>query len=92
MSMLPPPRRTRYIFQVFDMCAIYILIAGSYTPFLSIALHHEAIWSNMLLASIWVCSLSGIGVEATLPLWKHKPKFSLAMYLGELSCSCSRFL
>ena len=76
--------RTRYIFQVFDMCAIYILIAGSYTPFLSIL---QPMWSGTLLALIWICSLSGIGVEATLPLWKHKPKFSLAMYLG-MGWSC----
>ena len=73
--------------QVFDMCAIYILIAGSYTPFLLIALHHKPMWSNTLLAFIWLCSLSGIGVEAMYPLWKHKPKFSLVMYLG-MGWSC----
>jgi hypothetical protein len=70
-------QRTRYIFQVFDMCSIYILIAGSYTPFLSIVIQH-----HMLLAFIWLCGISGIGVEAFVPLWKWKPKFSLAMYLG----------
>ncbi|KAL3785920.1 hypothetical protein HJC23_008115 [Cyclotella cryptica] len=75
-------QRTRYIFQVFDMCSIYILIAGSYTPFLSIAIQHQ-----MLLAFIWLCGISGIGVEAFFPLWKWKPKFSLAMYLG-MGWSC----
>ncbi|KAL7526954.1 hypothetical protein ACHAXR_002733 [Thalassiosira sp. AJA248-18] len=79
--------RTRYVFQVFDMCAIYILIAGSYTPFLSIALHHKPMWSGSMLSFIWICGLSGIGVEALLPVWKHKPKFSLAMYLG-MGWSC----
>ena len=76
-------QRTRFIFQVFDLCAIYILIAGSYTPFLTIVLH-ESKWSGHLLAFIWICSLSGIGVEAIYPLWKFKPRFSLAMYLGKL--------
>lgn len=80
-------QRTRYMFQVFDRCAIYILIAGSYTPFLSIALHHEAMWSGRLLAFIWALGLAGIGVEACLPLWRHKSKFSLAMYLG-MGWSC----
>ncbi|KAL7528974.1 hypothetical protein ACHAWF_002791, partial [Thalassiosira exigua] len=80
-------QRTRYVFQVFDMSAIYVLIAGSYTPFLSVALRHEARRSNALLAFIWTCGLSGIGVEALMPLWKHKPKFSLAMYLG-MGWSC----
>ena len=36
-----------------------------------------------LLTFIWLCSLGGILVEAILPLWKHKPKFSLTMYLGK---------
>jgi len=79
--------RTRYIFQVFDKCAIYILIAGSYTPFLTIVLHHKPLWSGSLLAFIWVCALSGIGVEAFFPLWKYRPRFSLAMYLG-MGWSC----
>ena len=80
-------QRTRYIFQVFDLCAIYILIAGSYTPFLTIVLHHKPVWSGSLLAFIWTCALSGIGVEAFFPLWKFKPTFSLAMYLG-MGWSC----
>ena len=72
----------RYIFEVFDKCAIYILIAGSYTPFLQIVLGHEPLWSIGLLAFIWCCCLLGITVEAFCPTWEHKMKFSLAMYLG----------
>jgi len=79
--------RTRYIFQVFDKCAIYILIAGSYTPFLTIALHHKPLWSAALLTFIWVCAIGGIGVEAFFPLWKYRKTFSLAMYLG-MGWSC----
>mmetsp|Transcript_21709 Transcript_21709/g.31065 ORF Transcript_21709/g.31065 Transcript_21709/m.31065 type:complete len:470 (+) Transcript_21709:68-1477(+) len=79
--------RTRYIFQVFDKCAIYILIAGSYTPFLTIALHNKPLWSASLLSFIWLCALGGIGVEAFCPLWKHRVSFSLAMYLG-MGWSC----
>ena len=71
-------QRTRYIFQVFDKCSIYILIAGSYTPFFTVVVRHE-----MLLAFIWVFGISGIGVEAFAPLWKYKGTFSLAMYLGK---------
>ena len=79
--------RTRYIFQVFDKCAIYILIAGSYTPFLSIVLHHKPMWSKSLLGFIWTCALSGVSVEAFAPLWKFRKSFSLAMYLG-MGWSC----
>ncbi|KAL9182548.1 hypothetical protein ACHAXT_013200 [Thalassiosira profunda] len=80
-------RMTRFIFKVFDRCAIYLLIAGSYTPFLMIALHHEPLWSLHLLLFIWTCAISGIVVEATMQKWEHKSKFSLAMYLG-MGWSC----
>lgn len=75
-------RKVHFIFRVFDLCAIYILIAGSYTPFLMIALHHNKVWSRYLLWFIWACALGGMVVEATMLNWKHKEKFSLSMYLG----------
>ena len=73
---------TRYIFEIFDHCAIYILIAGSYTPFLSIPLHHKTMWSVYLLAFIWICCIMGICVEAFFSKWKYKSYFSLSMYLA----------
>lgn len=73
---------TRYVFEVLDKCAIYILIAGSYTPYLQICLHDKPKWSVYLLAFIWLCAIMGVSVEACFPAWKHKPKFSLSMYLG----------
>ena len=80
-------RQTKFIFCVFDRCAIYLLIAGSYTPFLMISLHHKRIWSLHLLLFIWACAISGILVEACFLSWKHKSIFSLAMYLG-MGWSC----
>ena len=80
-------QRTKSIFQIFDRCAIYILIAGSYTPILMITFHHKPMWSSYLLWFIWACGISGVFVEATLRNWKHKSKFSLAMYLG-MGWSC----
>ena len=79
--------KTKHIFKVFDRCAIYLLIAGSYTPFLMIALHHEPMWSLHLLLFIWACAISGVLVEALASQWKHKSKFSLTMYLG-MGWSC----
>ena len=73
---------TRYIFEIFDHCAIYILIAGSYTPFLSITFYHKKIWSTFLLSFIWLCCIMGIAVEAFFTKWKYKPMFSLTMYLA----------
>lgn len=73
---------TRYVFEVLDKCAIYILIAGSYTPYLQICLHDKPKWSIYLLAFIWLCAIAGVSVEACFPAWKYKPTFSLSMYLG----------
>lgn len=75
-------RKTKFIFGVFDKCAIYLLIAGSYTPFLMIGLHHKQSVSTRLLLFIWGCAISGILVEMFYRSWKYKSKFSLAMYLG----------
>jgi hemolysin III len=75
-------RRTKFVFQVFDRCAIYLLIAGSYTPFLVIGLHRKPYLSARLLLFIWGCALSGIVVEGFFRTWEYKAKFSLAMYLG----------
>jgi len=72
----------RYIFGVLDKCAIYLLIAGSYTPYLRIALANQPMWDVWLLFFIWACCVSGLTVEIFLPQWKHRANFSLAMYLG----------
>ena len=55
-------KKTKFIFKVFDRCAIYLLIAGSYTPFFMIGLQHEPKWQKLLLF-IWVCAISGVLVS-----------------------------
>ena len=41
-----------------DHCAIYLLIAGSYTPFLMITLHTTS--AEILLVVVWTLAISGI--------------------------------
>jgi hemolysin III len=50
------------ILQVLDHVGIYLLIAGSYTPFMMIALHHNTS-ANVLLVVEWVTALVGICVS-----------------------------
>mmetsp|Transcript_29380 Transcript_29380/g.44838 ORF Transcript_29380/g.44838 Transcript_29380/m.44838 type:complete len:626 (-) Transcript_29380:192-2069(-) len=78
---------TRYIFECLDHCAIYILITGSYTPFLRIALEDKPLGSFYLLIFLYLCCAGGVIVEAFYNTWIYKPKFSLAMYLG-MGWSC----
>lgn len=75
-------RNTKWVFEVLDKCAIYILISGSYTPFLQIVLAHEPLWSVFLLGFLWLLCFLGITVEFAFPTWQYKGMFSLAMYLG----------
>jgi hemolysin III len=75
-------KHTKYLFEVIDKCAIYILIAGSYTPFLQIVLRDYPMWSIGLLIFIWTACFFGVLVEAMCPTWKYKGRFSLTMYLS----------
>ena len=80
-------KRTQWVFQILDKSAIYILIAGSYTPFLQIVLGHKTVWSVYLLAFLWLCCVMGIWVEFAYPYSPRKGTFSLAMYLA-MGWSC----
>ncbi len=46
--------------KVFDHCAIYLLIAGTYTPFTLIGLRHESAWGWSLFAAIWTLAVAGV--------------------------------
>lgn len=58
------PERTKSILQKFDHCAIYILIAGSYTPFTLNTLNGGWGWS--LFGVSWGLALFGIIQELTI--------------------------
>ena len=51
-----PVAKTRL--KVFDHCAIYLLIAGTYTPFTLIGLRGTLGWS--LFAAIWTLAIAGV--------------------------------
>ncbi len=54
---LTPPR-AKYIFKIFDHCAIYLLIAGTYTPFCLASLNGVTGWT--LFGIIWGLAIIGI--------------------------------
>lgn len=53
--------RTKRRLKVFDHCAIYLLIAGTYTPFTLIGLRGPLGW--WLFAAIWTLALVGIAFK-----------------------------
>ena len=64
--------------RVFDHVAIYLLIAGSYTPFALGVLRGTLGWT--LLAVIW--SIAAFGVLAKLVVRFRYPRLSAALYLA----------
>jgi hemolysin III len=58
-----PPELKR-LFKVLDHVAIYLLIAGTYTPFMLITMGGDSGWT--ILALVWVLALLGILSEVFL--------------------------
>ncbi len=56
--------RAKAVFQKLDHCSIYLLIAGSYTPFALVSLRGPWGWS--LLGAVWTLAVLGIVQEVWL--------------------------
>ncbi len=70
--------RARHVFKVIDHAAIYLLIAGTYTPFTLVTLRGPWGWS--LLGVVWSLAVTGVALEA---FWVYRPKWvSGAVFLG----------
>jgi len=73
-----PHPNAKALLQRIDHAAIYLLIAGTYTPFLLVSLRDSMGW--LLFGIIWTLALSGVVLEFIN--WKPFKKISLALYLG----------
>lgn len=57
-----PPGRGKRVFGILDHAAIFLLIAGTYTPFTLVTLRGPWGWS--LFATIWGLAIAGVVLEA----------------------------
>jgi hemolysin III len=73
-----PPHKGKARWRVLDHAAIYLLIAGTYTPFTLGALRGPWGWS--LLVAIWVLAVAGILFKTFLGF--RFPKTSAVFYLA----------
>lgn len=55
-------RRVKRIFKILDHSTIFLLIAGTYTPFLLVSL--RGVWGWILFGIIWALAVSGIVFKA----------------------------
>lgn len=70
--------RAKQVLRVLDHCAIYLLIAGTYTPFTLGPLRGPWGWS--LLIGVWTLALAGVCAKCTLGC--RFPRLSTALYLA----------
>jgi hemolysin III len=70
--------RVKQLLRIIDHAAIYVLIAGTYTPFLLVSL--RGAWGWTLLGVIWGLALMGI-VFKTLFIHRFR-KLSTTVYIG----------
>ena len=73
-----PVGRAKRVFRVVDHCAIYLLIAGTYTPFTLGVLF--GVWGWSLLVLVW--SLAAIGITLEVSGGPRHPALSLVLYLA----------
>lgn len=73
-----PNPGAKHVLKVLDHCGIYLLIAGTYTPFCLVTLREaNGAW---LLAVIWGLAILGMALEA---FWAYRPRWlSALIFLG----------
>ena len=55
----------KLLYRKFDHAAIYLHIAGSYTPFTLVVLRNEGWWGWSLFAIIWLAAIAGVILSFT---------------------------
>ncbi len=70
--------RTKHVFQILDHGAIYLLIAGTYTPILLGALRGP--WGWTLLGIIWALAIGGVVLKSVGGV-RH-PRLSTVLYVA----------
>ncbi|GAA3534747.1 hypothetical protein GCM10022394_12870 [Zobellella aerophila] len=74
---LLPPGKAKRVFRVIEHCAIFLLIAGTYTPF-SLGVLRGG-WGWTLFGIVWGLALVGVAIKVFVK--RFRPLFSTALYL-----------
>lgn len=75
-----PDGRAKAVFRVFDHCTIFLLIAGTYTPFATIALGGTDMGLAILIAE-WTLCAAGIAMNAAAMNKKAIKIISMILYV-----------
>ncbi|MGX4685965.1 PAQR family membrane homeostasis protein TrhA [Vagococcus sp. JNUCC 83] len=74
--------KARKVFQVFDHSSIYLLIAGSYTPYSLVTIGGKLGWTMFII--IWVLAISGIVYKSIFLQKRGKADYFLYILMGWL--------
>jgi len=69
--------KAKQVFHVFDHCAIYLLIAGTYTPITLITL--RGVWGWWLFGIVWTLAIAGV-LKDILLRGRYRP-ISVVLYV-----------
>lgn len=69
--------RVKGVLRIIDHTAIYLLIAGTYTPFLLVSL--RGAWGWSLLGVIWGLALLGVGIQSVFV--RRQGKLTVMTYI-----------
>ncbi len=75
-----PAGRGKRVFRIFDHCTIFLLIAGTYTPYCLIPLYGTAVGKAVLIAQ-WACAAAGVTMNAIRMENKVVKGISMALYV-----------
>src|SRR5882762_11176332 len=73
-----PRNRAKRVFQIIDHSAIFLLIAGTYTPF-TLGILRGA-WGWMLFGLVWTLAALGVTIKAVGGI--RYPRLSTILYVG----------
>ena len=74
-----PQTRGKSVLRTLDHSAIFLLIAGTYTPLTLGPL--RGFWGSIMLALVWALAIFGVFLKTTRGASRH-PKLSMTLYLG----------
>src|SRR2546423_2662932 len=74
-----PHTPAKFFLQTLDHSAIFLLIAGTYTPFALGPLRHSG--GLIMLGIVWALALFGVLMKATRGTQRHR-KLAMTLYLG----------
>jgi len=78
-----PRGRAKEVFRRMDHAAIFLLIAGTYTPFALVSL--RGTWGWALLAAVWSLAALGIALVTTIPQRVRHISVVLQLVMGWLA-------